>query len=126
MSPRASVVIVDDLKEDRYFLRRAIKKVFPDIGLREFAYAEDALAYLRSPDREPLALLLVDINMPRMNGFEFVDAFQQLYPELKGNARLYVMSGSIDPNDQERALRQPSVTGYLEKPVARDVLKSLM
>ncbi len=86
------ILALDDSASDLFFLRRQLRKAAPDCELHEFKYAEDALRFLKSPDRPALDLVLVDINIPRTNGFDFVADFAALYPELRGDARVYVTS----------------------------------
>ena len=121
-----AVVIIDDSHEDRFFLRRALRRIAPDCEVVEFPYADEALSFMRSPGRPLLDLIFVDINMPRMDGFEFVDAYNDLYPELKGDARVVVMSSSINPADRTRADGHPAVDEYLEKPIPADRLAKII
>lgn len=121
-----SALIIDDVAADRFFARRGLRKLYPDVAIHEFSYADEALAFLKSPNRDKLDLVLVDINMPRMDGFEFAEAYQQLYPELKGSAEVYVMSSSINPDDQSRALAFPEIAGFLTKPVTKEALSTLI
>lgn len=121
-----TVVIVDDVAADRFFVRRSIRKVFAKAEVVEFAYAAEALAFLKTPDRPELQIIITDINMPRMDGFEFADQYVNLYPELKGQARVFVMSSSINPGDRERALSQPGIDGFFVKPVTQDAIADLM
>ena len=109
-----------------FFLRRSLEKAVPDAEVHVFGYAEDALRYLRSPNRPHVDLLLIDISMPRMTGFEFADAYLELYPELRGNAPVYILSSSLDPTDQARALEHPAVSGYLEKPLTQDKIREIL
>ena len=117
-----TALVVEDSREDRFFLRRGLRAAFDKLDVIEFAYVEEAIAYLRSPERPSLSLILVDINMPRLNGFEFADAFAKLYPELRGDALFYIVSSSIDPDDLDRARSHPVVTGFLKKPIGREAL----
>ncbi len=120
-----SALIIDDVAADRFFTKRALKKINPEIAVHEFSYADEALTFLRSPSRDSFDVLLVDINMPRMDGFEFVEAYRDLYRELKGDAEVYFMSSSINPDDKSCALALPDIAGYLEKPITKDALSGL-
>ena len=120
-----TMLILDDSEHDRYFAKRMVRKIRSELEIHEFAYAEDALSFLRSPDRPKVDLLLVDISMPRMAGFEFAYAYLNLYPELRGTAPVFIASSSLDPIDQERAASHPGVAGFVEKPFARQSIEEL-
>lgn len=120
------IAVIEDSKEDRFFLRRALSKVCPDCEVIEFTYADEALAFLRSPGRGNVDFIFVDINMPRMSGFEFVDAFEELYDELRGNTRVVMVSHSVDPKDEAWAEGHPAVQCFAAKPLSAAVLGSLL
>lgn len=112
-----SVAIIEDSVEDTFFLTRILGRVRPDCQINAFKLAEEAIIYLKSPGRSPLDVIFLDINMPRMTGFQFLEIYQDLYPELKGNARIVMISHSINPADQWNAQQHPLVHGYLSKPL---------
>ena len=72
------VLLIDDSVADNYLHRMVIE----DTGLVEdivdFQYAEKALEYLRNGDAPPVDLIFLDINMPRMNGFEFFGGVREV------------------------------------------------
>lgn len=121
-----NVLVLDDSEEDRFFARRALTKMYPDAVLHEFSYVEEALKFLRSPQRPLLDILLVDINMPRMDGFQFADAYKELYPELRGHAPVVITSSSLNPADQANAAQHPAIAGYVEKPLTRQGIEDLL
>jgi CheY-like chemotaxis protein len=112
-----TILIVDDSSADNYAGRRLLTKAAIARDVRDFTSAEAALAYLRSPGRPHINLILVDINMPRMNGFQFADEYEQLYPELKANTRVVMLSASLNPADQQRAESHPAIDGFMQKPI---------
>lgn len=118
-------LIIDDLDSDRFFLRHQLRKVCPDCEIKEFAYAEDAMSFLKTPGRDAVDLIFVDINMPRMDGFKFADAFDELYAELKGKAQVYIISSSINPEDEMNAANHPAIAGFILKPTSTDMLQKL-
>ncbi|MEM9430770.1 MAG: response regulator [Pseudomonadota bacterium] len=120
------VMLVEDSQEDRYFARRILRKLDESCEVIEFEYVDDALSHLRTPGRKPIDLIIADINMPKLTGFDFVDAFGNLYSELKGAARVFLASHSINPRDRDRAEAHPVVEGYLEKPLRRDQLATIL
>lgn len=118
-------IIIDDMDADRFFLKRLMRKVFPDCEIKEFAYAEQAMTFLKTPARDRVDIIFVDINMPRMDGFSFADAFQNLYSEIKGGTRLYIVSSSINPDDEALAANHPAISGFILKPTSREMLEKL-
>lgn len=126
MSRPLQIMIVDDSDDDRLFARVFLNRVVPDAVLHEFSYAEHALDFIKSPDRPPIDLILLDISMPRMDGFEFIDKFVTLYPEHKGPARVVVMSHSIDPKDYDWAEKHEGLVGFLTKPITQNSMSSII
>lgn len=120
------VMLVDDNKPDNFLHKLTMQKAGFAEEILEFKYADDALSFLRTPGRAPVDLILLDLNMPRMDGFEFADAFAALYPELKSNTVLVMLSGSINPSDQRRADAHPAIDGFLVKPVDLDALNGVL
>ncbi|MEO0370300.1 MAG: response regulator [Pseudomonadota bacterium] len=118
-------MIIDDMDADRFFLRRQIRKAFPDCEIKEFAYATDAMSYLKTPARKEVDVIFVDINMPRMDGFAFADAFHSLYAEIKGATRLYIVSSSINPDDEDIAAQHPAISGFILKPTSAKMLEEI-
>lgn len=115
-----AILLVDDDKVTNLMHKRQIARR----GLaREIAVATDgcsALEYLSSIDLErekPPELILLDINMPRMNGFEFLEKYAAL-PEILRQAQHVVMvSTSTLRKDRERALDDPNVREFVGKPL---------
>jgi CheY-like chemotaxis protein len=90
-----------------------------------FIYAEDALAYLKSPDSKPIDVIFLDINMPRMNGFEFLSAATEALGA--GFARMVVvmLTTSLEKSDRVRANDYPVVRRFINKPLTVDHLSDV-
>lgn len=126
MSRPLQIMIVDDSDDDRLFARVFLQRVSPDAILHEFSYAEHALEFVKSPDRPPIDLILLDISMPRMDGIEFIEKFVALYPENKGPARVVIMSHSIDPKDYSWAEEHEGLVGFLAKPISQASVSDIL
>ena len=125
----SSVVLVDDDPNAAFFTRRALRKAAPEASFTFFEDARAALAHMQDQlDNHPEGLpdlLLLDLNMPALSGWEFLD--QACEPEKlrKTRMKLYILTSSVNPDDIERARRSECVDGYLEKHLTADKLREI-
>ena len=115
MSDGIGVLIVEDSEAERFFLRRTVEKCRPGAWVAEFGYATKALEFICEVERPSLHCIFLDINMPRMDGFAFADAFAALAPDRRGVAQLWMVSHSIDPLDRQQGEAHPAIAGFLSK-----------
>jgi CheY-like chemotaxis protein len=122
------VMIVDDNEIDRYIGERTSRQYHIAEDVISMESATDALKYLSSlaqyPDLLPEVIFL-DINMPEMNGFEFLEEYQNLPDSIKRNCIVVMLTTSTHPEDKERADRSPYVKGYLNKPLSYENFKKI-
>lgn len=87
-----------------------------------------ALSYLEKADSEQLFpnLIFVDINMPEMDGYGFLDQYQPRYLAKYPDTRIYMLSSSISELDKERSLAYDCVSEYITKPLSRSKLQELV
>jgi CheY-like chemotaxis protein len=71
-------------------------------------------------------LILLDINMPVMDGWQFMDAFIALQPHLTKKITVYIVSSSIDEDDYNKAKSIEAVTDFIVKPVTVDALQQIL
>lgn len=119
------VMMVDDNDNDLLFTRLILQRCGVGYDILGFERAAQALDHLRDTPSHGVSIILLDINMPAMNGFEFLEAFEALTPAQQGGAVVLMLSSSSDPTDRERAARHASVKGYLTKPLERQVAAAL-
>ena len=129
MTKLRQVLLVDDYEADN-FLHQML---FEELGCAEqieVAYdGAQALAYLttevngRFPQPD---LICLDINMPIMNGWEFIDEYEKLPAAQRASVVLMMLTTSLNPDDSSQALTRPSIAEYLTKPLTRAQLESLL
>lgn len=86
--------------------------------------AIDALDFLEINDFPDLIFL--DIQMPKMDGFGFLDNFLNFPKEKKEKCKIIMLSSSMDPNDINRAKKHPYVIDYLNKPLSEESLNEVL
>lgn len=121
-------IVVDDNKVDCFIAEKIIGNSGESGRCTIFHQAPQALEHISSLQvRSTGTIVLVDIQMPVMNGFEFVEAFESLPLEIRKFTCVYVLSSSINEKDILKAKSFSSVKGFLNKPLTtnmiRDVLK---
>lgn len=75
--------------------------------------------YGSKAEQRPTVLLL-DINMPVMSGWEFLERFDNMKDDVKKLFRIYILSSSVDPRDKQRSYANKNVKGFLVKPLVKD------
>jgi len=85
----------------------------------------EAMAYLESDDRAPVDVMMVDINMPEMSGFEVLDRHRALPDEKKARKVIMLLTSSLNPDDIERAGNYPEIV-YTNKPLAVETFFDLL
>ena len=120
-----SLMLIDDSEFDQRLCKRLIDRSGLVREFKSFLSAEDALQHLKHSDLPAVDAILLDINMPRMDGFEFLEtAIEELGDKF---ARVVVMmlTTSLDPRDQDRARQFSVVKDYCNKPIAPEYLVKL-
>jgi CheY-like chemotaxis protein len=118
------VLLVDDSEPDRLFASIVLGRSGRPLEVREFESAADALAELATAPQPP-TIILLDINMPGMDGFDFLRAFEQLPEERRRGTSVVMLSSSPLDSDRDRALSHASVKDYMVKPLTVQQARSL-
>lgn len=129
MSTIRRAVLIDDNQATNFLHNRILRRSGEVEHVEAFNSAEDALAYLSTavdgefPRPE---LIFLDINMPGMNGWEFLQAYRQLPINQRGGIVVVMLTTSLNPDDHQRALRIEEVDEYEHKPLNEDRLRELL
>jgi len=95
--------------------------------VKSFAEPLKALEFLETNPFDGIkTVMIVDIYMPLMNGFEFIEAFEKFPEEVRDNYLVYMLSSSINENDMNRVANYQSVKYFLNKPLKIDLLLKLI
>src|SRR6185437_16601163 len=92
---KLNFIVIDDSKLDCFIAEKIIRNTGRSENIRSFLDGADALDYISKtlvPADETKTILIVDIQMPVMNGFEFVEAFEKFPKEIQDNYIIFVLS----------------------------------
>lgn len=121
-----TVLLIDDEKIDQMMYRRVIQRSGLVQTVLSFQYADEALEFLKGcPDMRFDAIFL-DINMPRMSGFEFLERATAELGEDFAKAVVIMLTTSLDPRDCERARSFGVVKAFFNKPLTGDHLEQVL
>jgi len=90
-------------------------------GMKALEYFEN----LKVTKEEPPQVLFLDLNMPVLTGWEFLEIFKTKFAEDFPNLKILVVSSSVDPTDLQLANKNPMVMSFLSKPIDKIKLNSL-
>ncbi len=126
---KQKLLLVDD---DAIFIeiaKRTIEKTGAVESLKVFPDGEGAITFLREHQQEPDLIpdfIFLDINMPFMDGWQFLDEYANFVNSLSKKPEIYMVSSSVDDSDIRRAKEIPLVKDYITKPVSLDSFKKIL
>ena len=118
----ASILVIDDSEADQFIFWHICRNKLPEIKIFQAFDGEEALHLLDEFEAFP-ELILVDINMPRMNGFEFIAEFEKKYNA--NISKIIVFSSSNRKEDNRKAKEFSNVIYYLEKPLNDESIEKI-
>lgn len=130
MNTRVPIVaLVDDDKIFQLTASKTIKALQLSDNILQFENGEDALKYLIDNAMNTSVLpdyIFLDINMPFVDGWMFMQDYAELKGELAKEISIFMVSSSIDPRDIHRARSIPDVQEYVVKPVTKEKFIELL
>ena len=119
-------IVIDDDALNNKICRVCIEKIYKGVDVTTFTDPREGFDYLVSEysrkDHDTTATLFLDINMPTMTGWEFLEQFDLLDETIKSRIRVYILSSSVDKRDMERAKTNKNVVYYLIKPLTKETI----
>lgn len=117
------ILLVDDNADDNFYHERVIRKTNCCHHVVSKTTGAEALAFLESCTELP-DLILLDINMPGMNGWEFLDAFREHLKDPDQVVIIVMLTTSINPDDYERSIGL--VSEFRTKPLNQEMLVDII
>jgi len=127
MSKPISIMLIDDNKIDLFVHTEFIKQMNISHTIMEYAFAAEALAYLKNnPVEKWPKLILLDIHMPIMNGFDFLEQYAEFPLSFREKCKIIIVSSSLDTGDKIKSKESPYVLELIEKPMNTEKLKKIL
>ena len=120
MKVPSQFILIDDDPMNNLICKLTIEMTLGQSDVKAFVNPEVGLSYIQNefPElKDTFALLLLDINMPIMSGWEFLEMFDNLSFEIKERVKICILSSSIDERDRERSYANKNVLEFLVKPL---------
>ncbi|QMW06250.1 response regulator [Spirosoma foliorum] len=127
--PIHCILLIDDDPDDIFLHQVVINDSGLCDNIRVAENAKEALHYLTNtshPDYIRPDLILTDVNLPGMNGFEFLEEYHHLDEQLKSRLAVLVFTTSLAPRDTQRAAMIAHVNGYYTKPLTNATLQTIV
>ncbi|UUF13063.1 MULTISPECIES: response regulator [Flavobacterium] len=124
-----TVMIIDDNLVDLYIISRMITKNNFGKNVLHYTEAQEAMKYLQENQDNISKLpqiIFVDIYMPLMSGFEFMEAYETLSTTLKNYCKTYIVSSTIDNEDIARSSNNKNVVSFHVKPLTKEFLDRII
>ena len=120
-------IIVDDSVFDQFTQEKLLLKSGLTTTVKTFSSGQQAIEHLREQDASmPDTVILLDLQMPGINGFEFTEQYGMLPSAVRKRIRLFMISSTVDVSDIEQAEANPYIIQLLSKPLEIPLLRELL
>jgi CheY-like chemotaxis protein len=126
MSTKINLLVIDDDDINIFIIKKIVEKTGYEAEMVAKTNGQLAIDYLQGliDSQQPFPhLILIDINMPVLNGWEFLEAYEKM--GIKEDVDMYMLSSSVYENDIEKAKTYKTVKGFISKPLSIERLIEL-
>jgi CheY-like chemotaxis protein len=127
MNVTTRFIVIDDDEFNNKICSVTLEKIAKDADVKTFQNPLEGFDHIATEyaglDNDATAILFLDINMPVMNGWEFLERFEELEPDTKKRIKIYILSSSVDKRDIEKAKADKNVVHYLIKPLTKETIR---
>ncbi len=125
----STILLVDDDLAINFLHTRLLTKLAVGESIVSVYNGAEGINGVRSLNnsltKDDLVFIFLDINMPVMDGWGFLENFKSIYEELKYQCKIFVLSSSINPDDIQKARSNTFVSDYISKPLRIDSIEAL-
>jgi CheY-like chemotaxis protein len=126
MKEALDIFVIDNDPIYQLVTKKLLSKSENNLKILPFLNGEDAFLFIKEHETENPKIILLDLDMPIMDGWDFLEAYYKNMFQEKFNDCIYIVSSSIALEDKNRVKNYPIVKGYIEKPLSFDVIESII
>lgn len=122
MKTKPNILLIDDDELYLYLMEKTIKQLSNELVVSTFTDGEQAVEYIERCTEDNVELpevIFLDINMPFLDGWGFLNEFKKLKPKIINSINIYMVSSSMREIDVKKASNFEELTGYVIKPVTK-------
>jgi CheY-like chemotaxis protein len=119
-------LLIDDNRIDNYISDAVLKKSVNCSRITCCSGAKEALEFLKSLNGDFPNMIFLDIRMPEIDGFGFLEAYAVWAQSLKISCKIFMLTSSADAGDKTRAAAFKCVKGYLNKPLSPEKVAQVL
>jgi CheY-like chemotaxis protein len=126
MKPKLNcVMLIDDDEPTNFLSKMHIEDAQCAQHIQVADSGRKALEYIAKSASGP-ELIFLDVNMPAMNGWEFLERYKELEKTKQGKIVIIMLTTSLNPDDKERASGVPQIAGFENKPLTPDLISKVL
>src|ERR1700761_1753382 len=128
MDNNLKFILVDDDDFTNFVNDMILKNALGEkVVVDSFEKPEEALEFIQKTHtgNSDHTILFLDINMPRINGWGFLERYEKFNETVKKQINIYILSSSVDPRDERKAEENKNVLGFLSKPLSTEIIISI-
>ena len=126
MKKLKNIMLIDDNIHANYFNEIKLQQNNACDKITIFMNGKEALDYLVTNEETDVDLILLDINMPVMNGWQFLSNIERVWRELEKSIPIFILSSSVNTYDKQKSAEYQSVKGFINKPLNDNDLKEMI
>jgi CheY-like chemotaxis protein len=120
-----TIMLIDDDEPTNFLSKMLIEEAHCAEHIQIADSGKMALDYLSNGNESP-DLIFLDINMPAMNGWEFLDKYKELEKAKQGKIVIIMLTTSLNPDDKVKASKMPEIAGFENKPLSPELINRVL
>ena len=118
-------MLIDDNEADNFYHKHVLEQSRAAKSILVMEAADHALDFFKKHPETEIDLVFLDINMPRMDGFEFLEKYRELKKGDTGASIFIMLTTSMDPKDRKRAT-ELDAKGFIDKPLTTELINTIL